>query len=253
MSKRLIAMSYRLGKLDEAKRKRIILHLPKEDATFLEKLPKFQEISSLAFISREELLKRIHPSWLKKNPLKQDVSHPLVKQFIGDFLLQDLDLPLPPQFISKGPLDFLLNLSSEKLVTLCRFLGLYDVSLEMKKIVQSQQLKKIEKAFSGAEILFLNEIQKDRHPVAFIEIGLWNWDGDEKNLQEIVLARGINRLAKSLSDAGGTFLWYLAHSLPLEVGSKFQKFHKVLEEKKIVDILIKQVESAWRFMQKDDN
>jgi hypothetical protein len=253
MNNKLIAINYRLNRLDEAKKKRLALGLPKEEGAFLEKLPKFQEISSLSFESKEELINRIHPSWLKKKNLQEELSHPLSKRVVNDFLLGNLELPLPPQFISKGPLDFLLDLPSDNLVTLCRFLGLYDISLEMKKIVQSQQIKKIEAAFSGAEILFLNQIQRDRQPIAFIEIGLWNWDGDEKSLRQIVLSRGINRLAKALSNSGGTFLWYLAHRFPIEEGIKFQRFHKVLSEKKIVDILIKEVESTSYFMKKDEN
>jgi hypothetical protein len=253
MNNRLIAINYRLNRLDEAKKKRLALRLPKEEAAFLEKLPKFKDISSLSFESKEELINRIHPSWLKKKTLQEELSHPISKRVMNDFLLGNLELPLPPQFMSKGPLDFLLDVHSDNLVALCRFLGLYDISLEMKKIVQSQQIKKIESAFSAAEILFLNQIQRDRQPVAFIEIGLWNWDGDEKSLRQIVLARGINRLAKALSDAGGTFLWYLAHRFPIEEGTKFQRFHKVLSEKKIVDILIKEVESTSYFMKKDEN
>lgn len=243
MKARLIAIHHRLSRLDDAKRKRMVNYLPKEEGAFIERLPKFAHINHLGFSSQEEIAQKIDPSWFKTQ--LNEASNPVTKRFLYDLLLKEFELPLPPQFMSKGPLDFLLELSGDQLITLCRFLGLYDVSLEMKKIIHSRQLKKLEGAFSKEEIGFLNELQRDRRPVAFIEIGLWNWEGDIEGLQEIVLSRGLNRMAKALSEAGTTFMWYLSHRFPMNVGTKLLRFHKVLEDKQIVDILINQVESTY--------
>ncbi|MBM3201676.1 MAG: hypothetical protein FJZ56_04630 [Chlamydiae bacterium] len=245
MKHNLIATHVRLSRLDPVKKLRLTNYLPKEEAHLVALMPKFDKNVQIGFSSKDDLINSIHPSWL--TGIKQMQSS-LAKNYIQDSALASLDIALPIQFASKTPLDFLFQISSEMLLKMCRFLGLYDVSLEMKKIIHSHQIKKIEEAFTKDEILFLQQCKKEKNLVSFIEIGLWNWDGDKKLLEEIILVRGMNRMAKALSEACDTFMWYLCHKMPKNEGMKLMQFHKPLQDKKIIESLIQQVESTYVYI-----
>jgi hypothetical protein len=139
--------------------------------------------------------------------LAQELYHDLIK---------DHPLILPEACLPEDPLNALLELSREELLTVVDFLSLHDLSLEMKTMINSSHLLKIESILSHPQKNYLYELKKKIEPIAFKPIGLNHWNGDELILKKILHQRGLNRLSKALSASHHSLLWHLSHKLDIE-------------------------------------
>lgn len=164
-----------------------------------------------------------------------------LSQELYHYLIKDHPLILPEECLPEDPLNSLLELSREELLTVVDFLSLHDLSLEMKTMISSSQLLKIESILSHSQKNYLYELKKKIEPIAFKPIGLNHWNGDELTLKKILHQRGLNRLSKALSASHHSLLWHLSHKLDIGRASIVKTLFKALKNKKAHAVLVMQV------------
>lgn len=164
----------------------------------------------------------------------------LTKKFYA-YLIKDYKVILPKECLPEDPLNALLNLSREQLLNVVDFLSLHDLSLEIKTIINSSHIIKIESILSKIQKEYLYELKKKIEPIAFKPMGLYHWNGDESILKKILHQRGLNRLSKALSLSNHSLLWHLSHKLDMGRASIVKTLFKDLKNKKAHSILVSQV------------
>lgn len=156
------------------------------------------------------------------------------------------DRPLPLSYLPDSPLSFLCIAKSEKIQKLIFFLGLFDLSMELKSVLKGSILKQIEAALFPDEITFCREILEFRHHVSLGPIGLSHWNEDSEMLRQVIFERGVYRLNIGLSEASSDFVWYIHHSLNKEVAMKIVTLPKTNIDRKVIDTILEQIQTAWK-------
>ncbi len=167
----------------------------------------------------------------------------LWKKLTGD--VADL---LPRPLLPQTPLSVLLDLKTADLHALIDFLGLHDISVELKQIIDTSRLKKIYAALSANEQNYLRVLMQSREPVTFTPIGIANWQGDGAALKALVRSRGVNRLAKALYGQDPSFLWHVVHKMEIERALNLQKMCAPMENLTASKVLISQILELISFM-----
>ncbi len=161
-------------------------------------------------------------------------------------------LPLPYSYLSDDPLNSLLTLKSEgKFKKLIFFLGLYDLSFDLKKILSASIIKALDQSLSIEEKKFLREIKKNKMLVHFSDLGLIHWDMRKESLHSILLKRGINRLAKALSESSPQLIWYIHHFLDQSYSELFEQLNKSLSNLKHHRLLINELLITMQYLRKN--
>jgi len=170
---------------------------------------------------------------------------PLALEFVSctlyEHLIKDFAVVLPKECLPDDPLNALLTLSREQLLHLVDLLSLHDLSLEMKTMINSAQLLKIEAMLSHQQKDYLYALKRKIEPIAFKPIGLSHWNGDELLLKKILHQRGLNRLSKALSASHHSLIWHLSHQLDMGRASIVKTLVKRLNNKKAHAVLVAQV------------
>ena len=83
-----------------------------------------------------------------------------------DQLIQNQHL-IPFAFLPSHPLNHILSLSQKNLRQLIRFLGLHDLSYEMRKIISTSEMKKIFGGLNKKEGEYLNRLTLQSEPLIF--------------------------------------------------------------------------------------
>lgn len=264
------------------KKEKLLNCLGNEEKSLLEPLDKTQGIPSQGLSSIEDLLSRIHPSWfapylrtlsekdirlflsalsetqaseLKKMLLLSDGQISLTKSaksFLQKTLFREIvgqktDL-LPLECLPESSMNALLNLKSSDLRHLIFFLGLHDLALDMKHIIETAKLKKIQAILSPNEQNYLKILFQSREPVVFAKMGLAKWSGEEESLKQLIDQRGFNRLAKASYAQDASFLWYLTHMLEIDQAQLFQKLCTPLDNRSATQALASQIFEILSFM-----
>jgi len=164
-----------------------------------------------------------------------------ISQTLYTYLIKDYDIILPKECLPDDPLNALLDLSREQLLQMVDMLSLHDLSLEMKTLISSAQLLKIEASLSSMQKNYLYELKKKIEPIAFKPMGLHRWNGDEILLKKILHQRGLNRLSKALSASHHSLLWHLSHKLDMGRASVVKALFKTVKNKKAIHVLVSQV------------
>jgi hypothetical protein len=253
----------------------LLKFLTEDEKEELSKTPLLPFHPSQGFSSYQEKLHDIHYSWFisyltslgdsdkylfiaplsaeQQTPLYQhfDLSRPLhslsslgidfLSQTLFLAILQEDHLVLPKECLPEDPLNALLSISRERLLSLVDFLSVHDLSLEMKTMINASHMMKIEAILSPMQKEYLHELKKTIEPISFKPIGLQHWNGDEATLKKILHQRGLNRLSKALSQSNHSLLWYLSHKLDIGRASIVKTLFKDLKNKKAQTILVAQV------------
>ncbi|MEI8300866.1 MAG: hypothetical protein WCG10_04560 [Chlamydiota bacterium] len=230
---------------------------------------------SLAMASYQECLHLIHYTWMIPfldnlsdhdkylfiSPLNEDQKQSLLRHFdlskpthvltpggqafvcekLYQYLTQDYKVILPKECLPEDPLNKLLDLSREKLLHLVDLLSLHDLCLEIKSMISSLHLTKIENLLSVHQKAYLYELNQKIEPIAFKPMGLNHWNGDELLLKKLLHQRGLNRLSKALASSHLSLLWHLSHKLDIGRASIVKALFKQLKNKKAHTILVTQV------------
>lgn len=152
--------------------------------------------------------------------------------------------PLPIECLPASRLNALLDCSDRDLARLIAVLGMRDVSVEIRQIIETEKLNKIYCAFSKEQMHFMQLLTLQREPVRFKRLGLAHWNGREEELQASIQQRGINRLAKALHLEHPSLLWYLSHRLDQERGALLVRLSSPLEHPQAAPVLAEQVAEA---------
>jgi len=164
----------------------------------------------------------------------------LQKTLLG-YLTAEIDDLLPRNCLPDSPLNVLLELSDESLAFSLDFLGLHDLSLEVRQIIEKQKLQAIYDALSPSQLSYLKILAQSQEPVAFTRMGLSNWNGDQDKLRSLIRQRGGNRFAKALHGQDTSFIWYILHKLDVERALIVKKLLSPLDNSRAVQILINQI------------
>ena len=241
----------------------------------LDKLPKAYGNPLQDKESPEELLRHIHPSWLSPflrtlsekdigfflaalgHPLSNSVGKDLLyagtiptlsklgKEYLQTTLLgyltAEVDDLLPLSFLPESPLNALLDLKNDRLNLSLDFLGLHDLCVEVKQIIEKTKLRKINEALSAHQQNYLKILLQSPEPVAFAKMGLANWNEDPEKLKMLIRQRGANRLAKALYGQDPSLIWYVLHKLDFERALLVKKLMSPMDNGRAVQILIAQI------------
>ncbi len=169
--------------------------------------------------------------------------------YFSNLLFKELfkdQIPLPLSYLSDSPLLFLAGQKSEKLHKLIFYLGLFDVSAEIKSVLKGSILKSLEKALFIDEIHFCREIAEFRHVITFGQIGLNHWNEDSDSLRQVIFERGLYRMSLALSNADPDLLWYLTRCLKKPLVEKLQKPAKLPIDTGVISVILEQTQTAWK-------
>ncbi len=172
------------------------------------------------------------------------------RQKIANYLLLTNPDLLAFKALPKSPLNVLLELGSEDLRFVIELLGLHDLAIELKLIIDNAKLKKIYSIFSKEKEVFLKMLLHKKEPVVFKQIELSHWDEKPESLLLILFQRGLNRLAKAIYHENQSFVWYIQHRMDIEESHFFSSLYKTLEYPKAYKFLSLQVLEAVSFLRK---
>lgn len=176
---------------------------------------------------------------------------PITKAFLEErlaaYLLKDQKTLLPVQALPPSSLHCLLELSTTGIRELADFLGLHDLAVEMKQIIDNTKLKKIYSLLSREKLLFLKSLSHNKEGVVFKKMGIVNWSGDPEALLSLLRKRGMNRLAKALYFENKDFVWHLIHKMSYDEAHLLMQLQKTLEHQKAHNLLGRQVIEVFSF------
>lgn len=273
-----------LHKCPPQKRADLLNHLTDKEKHSLESLPKTYRDPTQGIEPVSAQLERIHFSWFapylrtlsereiklfaaalsdsQASGLKKSLRlsgslatlTPGAKTYLQETLMKEVSADmadlLPIECLPDSTLNPLLSLKMADVLILVSFLGLHDLAVEMRHIIETSKLKKISEALTAEELKYVKILMQSREPVSFSRIGLANWQGDKENLKAIIQQRGINRLAKALYGQHPSFIWHFAHKLDADRGMAVQKLCVPLENVSAAKLLVAQVLELLSFMRK---
>jgi hypothetical protein len=172
------------------------------------------------------------------------------KEKMARFLLTEAEDLIPIEALAKTSLKPLLALSSEDLHLTIELLGLHDLAVELKQIIDSTQLKKIYSIFPKEKEVYLKSLAHKKEPVLFKKLEISRWDGKAETLLPLLFQRGLNRLGKALYPESPDFIWYVKHRMEVEEAALLSSLCKSLEHVKAYTYLSEQVLDAISFVQK---
>lgn len=220
-----------------------------DDSWYIEAFSKFSKPDLLFYLS-------LFPEKKRASLAERFDINPPFYQFSEKMELYALNLlfaelfpgetPLPLSYLPDSPLSFLCTATGEKLHKLSFYLGLFDISLELKSVINGSILKHIEKSLFPDEINFCRKISEFRHLLSLGQVGLTGWNEDSDLLRKVVFERGLYRLSIALSDASSDFIWYVIHSLNKESALKLEKLPKISVDAKAINIVLEQILFAWK-------
>ncbi len=246
-----------LQRCSPEKRDHLLAFLPEQEKAYLSQLPEIS-LEGKDLLELERPLDYIHWSWfipaLKTYPAKEQklflkaiplsIQKNLAKSlhltltaekitafgtiFLRNTLIQNLckkDL-LPPHLLPPSPLNLLLQIEKKKLIQLIDLLSLFDLSSEIRQIVETKILKKIYSFLSEEEKHFLKMITGQREPYPAARIRIDQWDGTKASFRLMLHRIGLARLGAALSGQDTSLIWYVCHRLDSGRGKALKKLCK---------------------------
>lgn len=253
--------------------------LPKKDAAALLENQVTSQNPLPIFNHEQELLSKLHYSWLHKMlpdpvkskkllllsylsegqrkglaqvsnlPLPDPIESPLLNKFYFSKILSDLKFPklLPTSYLPESSFNRLLKLNKIQLVEIIDLLGIYDLAHEMRRIVATKNLKNIYKCLSPKHQQFLRQCLHAKDKVITPKLHLDQWNGEEKPLKTLLHRRGLTRLAIALSGAHPDLIWQITHILDSGRGQILLDQVKKEEIPHISSAVAIQIDNAYNF------
>ena len=220
-------------------------------APFLRTLPE-NEIALFISAFSEEKAKQLSECLLFSSPLPP--LSPVAKTFIQKktieaLLTENPNLP-PIEELPPSPLNILLELTSTQISLLIDFLGLYDLAIEMRLVIDTIKIKKIQSILSKEKIFFLSLLSGRQEPQLFNRVELNLWNGKTEDLLNLLHKRGMNRLAKVLYPEDPNFVYYIKLRMSTDQVAIFSPLHKKSEHAKTYKILAGQIMDVLTFFKK---
>lgn len=166
---------------------------------------------------------------------------PIMQEFARVYLMEELlegISYLSLETLPDHPLNRLLELSSKDLKELISTLGLHDLAIDMKKLIRSSLLKRLQESLSGNELMYIRKLQNKGENVQLSSLHLDKWNGETNALQRLIFLCGINRLAKAIYPCHYLLLWNISHRLNKTVHSLLYALHTDVKNKRIKEKLV---------------
>jgi|SRR5579862_436964 len=275
MDKSSAAICYAfLEKSPPEQRRALLKHFTEEEAKAFSVPHSFQGDPTSGVPLLEEELTRVHYSWFspflrslpegdiklflgcltenQQKGLKQSLlfsNHipalsELGKLFLQRQIFSTLNPPedlLPLSCLPAAPINALLGLNYEELLSLIHLLSMHDLAVEIRQIIDTAKLKRIYGLLSQPQTNFLKTLIYRKEPVVFKKLELTKWDGRTDTLTATLEQRGMNRLAKALYIEDFSLMWYIAHRLDVDHGMTLIKLCTPLDHPRAAILLSEQV------------
>ena len=157
---------------------------------------------------------------------------------------------LPTGFLPESPLSCLAEYQKPQLIELIDFLGMYDLSEEIRQIVDTKVLKMIYQLLSVKQQHFLRVSMHQKERMSTPPIGLKQWKGDAAQLEKVLHRRGLLRLGYALSGQHPDLLWHITRRLDTGRGHLLASHYSKKEVPGISTALLQQVLSVINFFTK---
>ncbi len=273
-SSRVVLKSF-LEMCSVAERSSLTNYLAPIEKQIIDKLPKTYGNPLRDTATTQQLLQQIHPSWLspflrtlsekdigfflaalgaplsiavKKEllyageiPVVSELGKEYLQKTLLGYLTAEVEDLLPLAFLPESPLNSLLDLKNELLNLSLDFLGLHDLCVEVKQIIEKTKLQKINEALTTHQLNYLKILLQSPEPVAFAKMGLANWNEDPEKLKMLIRQRGANRMAKALYGQDPSLIWHVLHKLDFERAFLVKKLMSPMDNSRAVQILIAQI------------
>jgi hypothetical protein len=254
--------------------------LPQQEIDAVNKLEITSKNPAEAILSPAEELKKIHYSWLtsylEKIPMQilEPTIHSLSPEQAAKFSVQ-FEIPplakpiaqpiktylllklfnavkppeiLPVEFLPQTHLSCLARLSKNQLIELIDYLGIYDLTEEVRHIIEKEKLKKLNVCLDQKQKTFLRICLHQREKVAAPPVNLKQWDGSQATLRKLVHVRGLLRLGKACCGQHPDLMWHISHHLDIGRGKEVIKNFSSAPIPGVTAALIQQVLSVMDFL-----
>lgn len=200
---------------------------------------KYLFIGALSSGVQDQLLS--HYSLTRSDITLTSFAKPFFQETLYHHLTKSTPGLLLIECLPKHPLNELLFLSREQLLSLIDLLSVHDLSIEIKTLISASHLTKVFELLSEKQKGYYQLIRQKKEPLSFTPMGISRWGGDPHHLKKVLHQRGLNRLAKALSVCHSSMVWHLLHKLDIGRSASVQALIKDLKNKKAHDFLVLQV------------
>jgi len=261
--------------------------LAKNDLAQLQSLPPLEAPETIHFLSCQERLERVHYSWflpfletfassdahyfasIFSDEVYKKIADPLQlpkrkipltevgKRFFSQTLYRLFSSGtadyIPIELLPKHPLLQLLHLSKRDLLLTFDYLGLHDLVIDLKRVLESQKLKALHGTLTPAKKEYVAKLLKKGEPISFKNLDLEFWSGDTEELCNKLHLRGINRVSKALFGCHPSLLWHVRHTLDTGRAKMLDHFCVNPKNEKMQDILTSQIINAVEYITTGSN
>ncbi|MDR3624659.1 MAG: hypothetical protein P4L16_05925 [Chlamydiales bacterium] len=157
---------------------------------------------------------------IKKIPLSPFARFFFLKYFYQEWLPEDV---VAIEFLEENPLNTLLHLTKLQLVSLVDFLGIQDLSIDLRKVVDKKTLDILKNLLSAHQKQYLDYCLKraDVPPVKPEPVQYWMQS--KEKLALLIHQKGLARLAHALLGQNSHLIWHIIHRLDIGRGKELTK------------------------------
>lgn len=242
-----------LNKCSGEKQNRLKSFLPADVQAELNAIPPLKEQIELKDFSYRHLLDDVHYSWmipimesytkLEQGFFLQSLNGDILKnlealfpatktrisetgkEFLQSLLIQSLigqtQTLLPKKALPLSSSSFLLGYFKDELVELIDYLALYDLALEMRRIVETKILKKIYSFLSEDKWSYLEKLMTYKESFSLPRFRI---PSKEDEFHLALHKRGLKRLGSAISNEHPDFIWYICHHLDIGRGNALYRY-----------------------------
>lgn len=262
----------------------LIKYLPKEDAEVFLKQDLLVSDLRPIFEQPQKMIQKLHYSWLEPlilqlpqelrpvaiscldedqaNGLQKLLSFkskkqasPPIKTFllhqIYTYLTEKEQEHLPLEYLPVTDLSPLGTWTKKQLTILIDFLGLHDLAVEIKQIVNKNYLKNLTSCLSSQQLYYLKVCLHQKDKLITPKLGLDPTKRDCTKLLQILHKRGLIRLGKALSGQHPDLVWHISHILDTGRGLFIMQQAKGDVLPQVVQALKNQVTNLINFLKKE--
>ena len=189
---------------------------------------------------------------LKISYQEQTIAQP-VQNFLMHDLIKKLEVGpiLPRSCLPQTSLTLLSSFTKDQILELVDYLGVYDLTEEVKRILDKKYLKNIYNCLHPLKLKFLRQCLHQKTRIISSRLGLQHWEGKCEELQAILHRRGLLRLAKALSGQHPDLIWYVTHILDTGRSQIIYNQVQIKENPSVTAGLIQQVQTVLNFIHKE--
>ncbi len=165
----------------------------------------------------------------KQTPFKEFTTEKFGDHVLNMLFQKMFDNFPPPSILPLHPALELLADTGVLLSKLTFFLGLFDATEEIKKIISKATLSSLQKAFDKEEIDYMNAIGVKKRGLILSPMNLAAYTGDISTLRALILERGVYRLAQGIKGAPSEYRFFFTYFLPKNISDNLLKLFKQKE------------------------